>query len=274
MSEKKNAGLWPQNPTPLDAALAFEKIAIETEKFKQMKKEAQENPISKISKDFNLPANYFDILKSRIEKIKEKAIKNESERTKQFQNLNSELNSVICDLEAQRDTEKTQKVVTHTKGENEALTPVKTNVRKKEATQETKEKKENELFEVLDGFKNAMLKFWNIEVFLSPVNFRHAKNLISAVGYENAKLVAAYYPSRREKFYLQKGHDLRYAILDANKLLGEIQTGIKKTNAVINKLASDEETEAYNDRKELGLENEFWNDETPLLNNSIKGLLT
>jgi hypothetical protein len=199
----------------------------------------------------------FEAIKKRIAKLKANAEKIEAMRPK------SEIVKI-----SDSNAKKSEDVKTLRQPEQQALMPLKTTNKVQPSATDAPKKKarpENELYEVLDCYTRAMQECWGVEVPFSTVNFRHSKNLINAVGYDNAKQVAHYYPSRREKFYLQKGHDLRYAVLDATKLMGEIQTGIKKTNSVIQKLAKQEEQEAYEHRKQLGLESEFWNDENEKL---------
>ncbi len=58
-----------------------------------------------------------------------------------------------------------------------------------------------------------------------------AKQLIEKIGAEDAPQVAAFYVRHNNRYYIERGHNLRFAVVDAQKLKTEWATGRQVTSA-------------------------------------------
>ena len=109
-----------------------------------------------------------------------------------------------------------------------------------------------EFYQVWEKYALALADKWGVKLTPAPTALRHCKNLINAIGFENALAVAEFYPSRQKDWYVKHGHDLMWAVKDATLLLGELQTGVKKTQKFVDTVHREEDKKEYESMREKG----------------------
>jgi hypothetical protein len=97
--------------------------------------------------------------------------------------------------------------------------------------------------QVWEAYVAAMQQGWNCTPPRSAKTAAQAKQLVDLVGLELALKIAAYYPTRRSQFYVQRGHPFGLIISDHMSLLREVSAGVKLTKGVVNEMVQREETE-------------------------------
>jgi hypothetical protein len=91
----------------------------------------------------------------------------------------------------------------------------------------------NEVTLVWGAFVESMQRGFNTTPPRNAKTNSQCKALIAAVGFESAKKLAAYYPTRRKPYYVQRGFPFGLLLTDYNALLLEISGGQKLTSGVI-----------------------------------------
>jgi hypothetical protein len=123
-----------------------------------------------------------------------------------------------------------------------------------------KQKREaNEIFQVYTAYATGMKEKWGVDVKPAPIPMRHFKNLINKIGFQDALLIAEYFPTCRNKDYTTRGHDPQILLEKASLLMGEAQTGIKKIAPLVKVMESDQQSEEYNKQKDMGMHRDFFN---------------
>ena len=91
--------------------------------------------------------------------------------------------------------------------------------------------------EVWESYRAAYLIRYGVEPARSAKVNAICSRLAKDIGAEEAKSVAAYYVTHNDRWYINKGHDLKYCLGDAQKLLTEFQRGgIQVTSATAGRM--------------------------------------
>jgi hypothetical protein len=98
----------------------------------------------------------------------------------------------------------------------------------------------NDVTLVWEAFVDSMQRGFNTTPPRNAKTKSQCKALIAAVGFESAKKLAAYYPTRRKPYYVQRGFPFGLLLTDYNALLLEISGGQKLTSGVIKAIENQE----------------------------------
>jgi hypothetical protein len=97
--------------------------------------------------------------------------------------------------------------------------------------------------QVWAAYVAAMQEHWRMDPPRSARTAAQAKQLAELLGVERATKLAAYFPTRRSNWYVQKGHPFGLLLTDHMALLRELENGIKFTPQVVKRIVDKEETE-------------------------------
>lgn len=104
---------------------------------------------------------------------------------------------------------------------------------------------------VWSAYHDSMASNWNNPPPRNVKTNSQVKKLIELVGFDNAVLLASYYPTRRKPWYVKRGHDFGLLLTDYNSLLLEIRTNTKMTDSLVKKISEREESEEASKRAQF-----------------------
>jgi hypothetical protein len=130
------------------------------------------------------------------------------------------------------------------------------------ARKKTVKKEPTEGTEVWNAYRDSMLKTWNMDPPRSAKTASQANQLVSLVGFEKAKELATYFPTRRSNFYVSKGHPFGLLLSDHMALLRELSAGMKMTKEVVDEIVGQESLETHEQLRKLrpSIYSEEWED--------------
>jgi hypothetical protein len=96
---------------------------------------------------------------------------------------------------------------------------------------------------VWDAYSASMQRHWGMTPPRSAKTSALAKQLVDLVGVDQATRIATYYPSRRDRYYVAKGHPFGIVVSDHMKLLREITSGYKMCEEIVTHFVEGEQRE-------------------------------
>ena len=119
--------------------------------------------------------------------------------------------------------------------------------------------------QVWQAYSQAMQQKWN---YAPPRNAKvssQAKQLVELVGADNALALARYFPTRADRWYVEKGHAFGILLTDYPKLLRDVSLGFKVTPELAKNLESTQNTLEYMDLCERGIIRNPFDDPEPAI---------
>lgn len=95
---------------------------------------------------------------------------------------------------------------------------------------------------VWEAYCESYFEHWGIRPARNVKVNSAAKKLVSLIGVEDAIAIARYYPSRQNPYYIRRGHPFELLLTEELVLRREIQSGLKFTPKLIDKIVDAEQS--------------------------------
>lgn len=199
-------------------------------------------------------------LESTQKKISARKVrKTEPEKMKKVKKINSLTNSKLTECSQNRNSvTNCDEILTDGSQKPDSVSVLRDPTDNNPKALAKLEKKISDSTAVFENYANSMLQVYGVKVPRNAKINSQIKKLIEYVGIEKAKQLAAFYPTYKEKFYLETAHPFGLLLKDYVKLQVSLETGLKLTPNHIKEII-EKDNSVYDNARLRNESDRIWN---------------